>query len=141
MRPEFRILERELQNRILVLDGAMGTMIQRFRLGEDDFRGRRFCDHPVPLNGNNDLLSLTAPELIRDIHNSFLGAGSDIIETNTFNANPVSQADYKTQDLTYELNVESARIALECAREYSGKTPGKPRFVAGSIGPTNRSPV
>ncbi|MFC1556763.1 methionine synthase [candidate division KSB1 bacterium] len=139
MRPEFRILERELQNRILVLDGAMGTMIQRFRLGEDDFRGRRFCDHPVPLNGNNDLLSLTAPELIRDIHNSFLGAGSDIIETNTFNANPVSQADYKTQDLTYELNVESARIALECAREYSGKTPGKPRFVAGSIGPTNKT--
>jgi 5-methyltetrahydrofolate--homocysteine methyltransferase len=128
-----------LETHILLLDGAMGTMIQRYKLSEEDYRGERFKDHPGDLKGNNDLLSLTQPDIIREIHEAYLEAGSDIIETNTFNATSVSQSDYGTQELVYEINFESARIAAEAASKYSRQTPGKPRFVAGSIGPTNKT--
>ncbi|NTU87091.1 MAG: methionine synthase [Chlorobiaceae bacterium] len=128
-----------LDQRILVLDGAMGTMIQRHKLQEADYRGRRFAAHDHPLIGNNDILVLTQPDIIYAIHCDFLEAGSDIIETNTFNANPISQADYNAVELIKELNVEAARLARKAADEYSAKTPDKPRFVAGSIGPTNKT--
>ncbi|NTW50720.1 MAG: dihydropteroate synthase, partial [Chlorobiales bacterium] len=131
----FKLLEK----RILVLDGAMGTLIQRHKLTEEDFRGERFKDHSHPLKGNNDLLVLTQPKIIRDIHARFLEAGADIIETCTFNATTISQADYQTQSLTYELNVAAAKLAREAADEYTAKNPDKPRFVAGSIGPTNKT--
>lgn len=128
-----------LEKRILVLDGAMGTMIQRHKLQEADYRGERFASHDHPLIGNNDILVLTRPDIIYAIHCDFLEAGSDIIETNTFNANPISQADYNAVELIKELNVEAARLARKAADEYSAKTPDKPRFVAGSIGPTNKT--
>ncbi len=128
-----------IERKVLVLDGAMGTMIQGYHLEEDDFRGERFADHPCPLKGNNDLLSLTKPSVIREIHEQYLEAGADIIETNTFNANRISMADYRMEDLVYEMNVASARLASEAARLYTDKTPEKPRFVAGSMGPTSKS--
>ncbi len=141
MSPEDRCrwLEQRLRERILVLDGAMGTMIQSYRLREADFRGQRFADHPCNLEGNNDLLSLTRPEIIQAIHLAYLQAGADIIETNSFNSTSVSQADYQMQDLVYELNFESARLARECAHQISIQEPEKPRFVAGVLGPTNRT--
>ncbi|MDV3239760.1 MAG: methionine synthase, partial [Gammaproteobacteria bacterium] len=126
-----------LQNRILILDGAMGTMIQTYKLSEADYRGERFKDWPCDLKGNNDLLSLTQPKIIGDIHRAYLEAGADIIETNTFNSTAISMADYQQQELVYELNFESARLARAAADAYS--TPDKPRFVAGVLGPTNRT--
>lgn len=128
-----------LQKRILVLDGAMGTMIQGYNLSENDFRGSRFPDVQNDLKGNNDLLSITQPNIIREIHCKFLSAGADLLETNTFNANPISQADYNLQDLSYELNVASAQVAREAADEFTRQNPEKPRFVAGAIGPTNKT--
>jgi 5-methyltetrahydrofolate--homocysteine methyltransferase len=128
-----------LEQRILVLDGAMGTMIQRHKLQETDYRGTRFAAHSHPLIGNNDILVLTRPDIIYALHCDFLEAGSDIIETNTFNANPISQADYNASDLVKELNIEAARLARRAADEYTARTPDKPRFVAGSIGPTNKT--
>ena len=127
------------EERILVLDGAMGTMIQRYKLNEADYRGDRFQDFDQDLKGNNDLLSITRPEIIASIHKEYLDAGADIIETNTFNANGISQEDYNLSSLTYELNYESAKIAKEACIEYTKKNPDKPRFVAGAIGPTNRT--
>jgi 5-methyltetrahydrofolate--homocysteine methyltransferase len=128
-----------LKKRILVLDGAMGTMIQRYELAEEDFRGEVLKDHKSPLKGNNDLLSLTRPEIILDIHKAYFEAGADIAETNTFNANAISQADYGTENLVYKMNVDSAKLAREAADYYTGLEPDKPRFVAGSLGPTNRT--
>lgn len=130
---------KSIEGKILVLDGAMGTMIQGYPLEEKDFRGERFTDHPNPLKGNNDLLSLTQPAIIREIHEQYLEAGADIIETNTFNANRISMADYQLEELVYEMNFKSAKLATEAARLYTEKTPGKPRFVAGAIGPTSKS--
>ncbi|GIV58186.1 MAG: methionine synthase [Rhodothermaceae bacterium] len=139
MPASFDTLADLLRRRILVLDGAMGTMIQRHHLTEDDFRGARFADHGQPLRGNNDLLSLTRPDVIRDVHRAYLDAGADLIETNTFNATSISQADYGTEALAYELNVAAARLAREAADEYTRRTPEKPRFVAGAIGPLNKA--
>jgi 5-methyltetrahydrofolate--homocysteine methyltransferase len=132
-------LTSALADRILILDGAMGTMIQRHKLTEKDFRGERFKDHPKDLQGNNDLLILTRPDVIREIHGQYLAAGADIIETNTFSSTTVAQADYLLEHVAYELNVEGARIARAVADEWTAKTPDRPRFVAGSIGPTNRT--
>lgn len=128
-----------LKERILVLDGAMGTMLQRYKFSEADFRGERFRDWPMPLQGNNDLLSLTQPRAIAEIHRNYLEAGADILETNTFSSTRIGMADYCMEDLVYDLNYESARIAVEVAREFSAREPDKPRFVAGSIGPTNKT--
>ncbi len=128
-----------LEKRILVLDGAMGTMIQQHPLEEADFRSTRFNDHPCPLKGNNDLLSLTQPEIIKSIHRAYFDAGADIVETNTFSSTSIGMADYQMESLAYELNFESAKIAKEVAEEYRDKTPDQPRYVAGSIGPTNRT--
>jgi len=130
---------QEIQKRILVLDGAMGTMLQEYKFTEEDFRGERFKDFPIPLKGNNDLLSITQPEVIKTIHSKFFEAGADIVETNTFSGTTIAMADYQMEDLVYELNYESAKIAKEVADEYTQKKPEKPRFVAGSIGPTNRT--
>jgi 5-methyltetrahydrofolate--homocysteine methyltransferase len=127
-----------LRERILVLDGAMGTMIQRYTLEEADFRGERFKDHAHPLKGNNDLLSITRPDVIAAIHREYLEAGADIIETNTFSSNSIAQADYGLQAICYELNLEAARLARSVANEVTAKNPEKPRFVAGAIGPTNK---
>ncbi|WP_460974663.1 methionine synthase [Spirosoma knui] len=127
-----------LQERILVLDGAMGTMIQRYNLTDADYRGERFKDFPHDIKGNNDLLSITKPVVIQEIHRKYLDAGADIIETNTFSSTTVAMADYYMEDLVYELNYESARIAKEVADEYTRQNPEKPRFVAGAMGPTNR---
>jgi 5-methyltetrahydrofolate--homocysteine methyltransferase len=132
-------ISRILGQRVLLLDGAMGTMIQQYRLQEEDYRGDRFRDHGSELKGNNDLLSLTRPDVIREIHEAYLEAGSDIIETNTFNATFISQADYHCEAFVYEINLEAARIAAEAARKYTAMTPDQPRFVAGSIGPTNKT--
>ncbi len=132
-------LQKLAQQRILLLDGAMGTMIQRYQLDEAAFRGDRFQDHPVSLKGNNDLLCLTQPDIIAEIHHAYLAAGADIIETNTFNANAISQADYRTEGLAYEINRAAAAIARQVADEWSARTPDKPRFVAGALGPTNRT--
>jgi 5-methyltetrahydrofolate--homocysteine methyltransferase len=128
-----------LQTRVLVLDGAMGTMIQRHKLTDADFRGTRFASHPHDLKGNSDVLVLTRPDVIGGIHREYLEAGADIIETNTFNGNAVSQADYALEPFVYEINLEGARLARAAADEYTAKTPGKPRFVAGSMGPANRT--
>ena len=127
------------EERILVLDGAMGTMIQRHKLGEAEYRGDRFADWPHDLKGNNDLLSLSQPEIIKDIHRAYLEAGADIIETNTFNSTRISMADYHMEDLVPEINRESARLAREAAEEFTAKDPTKPRLVAGSMGPTNKT--
>lgn len=128
-----------IKSRILVLDGAMGTMLQRYNFAEEDFRGERFADFPHPLKGNNDLLSLTQPQAIKDVHRQYFEAGADIVETNTFSGTTIGMADYHLEDIVYELNYESARIAREAADEFTAKDPSKPRFVAGSIGPTNRT--
>ena len=132
-------IEKELKKRILVLDGAMGTMLQAYKFSEEDFRGERFKDYPTPLQGNNDLLSITQPEAIKTIHGKYFEAGADIIETNTFSGTTIAMADYQLEDLVYELNFQSAKIAKEVATEFTLKEPHKPRFVAGSIGPTNRT--
>ena len=132
-------IKKDLENRILVLDGAMGTMIQNHNLVEEDFRGSRFKKHPCSLKGNNDLLSITQPKIIKEIHLEYLKAGADIIETNTFSSTSIGMADYQMEDLAYELNYESAKIAREAANFYSEKTPEKKRYVAGSIGPTNKT--
>ena len=128
-----------LKSRILVLDGAMGTMIQRHKFSEEDYRGERFKDYSQPLQGNNDLLSITQPEAILDIHRKYFEAGADIAETNTFSSTSIAMADYAMEDLVYELNFASARLARQAADEFSAKNPDKPRFVAGSMGPTNRT--
>jgi 5-methyltetrahydrofolate--homocysteine methyltransferase len=128
-----------IKNRILVLDGAMGTMLQAYKFSEEDFRGERFKEYPIPLQGNNDLLSITQPEAIKTIHASYFEAGADIIETNTFSGTTIAMADYQMEDLVYELNYQSAKIAKEVAQEYTAREPNKPRFVAGAIGPTNRT--
>ncbi len=133
------LLKDLIAQRIMMLDGAMGTMIQTFKLEEKDFRGERFADFPHDLKGNNDLLSLTRPDVIYSIHRDYLEAGADVIETNTFNATSVSMADYHMEDLVYELNVAAAKLACEAAREIEAKTPDKPRFVAGVIGPTTKT--
>lgn len=132
-------LESALNDRILVMDGAMGTMIQRYTLDEGDFRGDLFADHHRPMKGNNDLLSLTRPDVIRAIHEEYLAAGADILETNTFSATSIAQADYAAEAHVLEMNRASARLAREAADRYSAKTPSKPRFVAGALGPTNVS--
>lgn len=132
-------LKKILEEKILVLDGAMGTMIQNHNLTEKDFRGERFKDYQHDLKGNNDLLSITQPDIIKGIHRAYFEAGADIIETNTFNANSISQADYQMQDLAYELNYESAKIAKEVAEEFNSKDKSKQRFVAGALGPTNKT--
>lgn len=131
-------IEEILSERILVLDGAMGTMIQQHQLEEKDFRGVRFKDHEHPLKGNNDLLSITRPDIIKDIHRKYFEAGADIVETNTFSGTSIAQADYHLEDAVYDINYESAKIAREVADEFTAKEPRKPRFVAGSMGPTNR---
>lgn len=128
-----------LKERILVLDGAMGTMIQRHKLEEEDFRSEALKNHPHPLKGNNDLLSLSRPDIIKDIHAQYYAAGADIAETNTFSGTTIAQADYHLEHLVYELNFKSAKIAREVADEFTAREPNKPRFVAGSMGPTNRT--
>lgn len=134
--PDIRDL---LKDRILILDGAMGTMLQRHSFEEADFRGERFKDHPVPVQGNNDLLSLTQPQAIAEVHALYFEAGADIVETNTFSGTTIAMADYNMEDLVYELNFESARIAREVADRFTAKQPEKPRFVAGAMGPTNKT--
>jgi 5-methyltetrahydrofolate--homocysteine methyltransferase len=132
-------INEELKKRILVLDGAMGTMLQRYNFSEEDYRGERFKDYPSSLKGNNDLLSLTQPQAIADVHAKYFEAGADIVETNTFSGTTIGMADYDMEDLVYELNYESAKIAKQVAEEFTKANPVKPRFVAGSIGPTNRT--
>ena len=132
-------IQKEIKKRILVLDGAMGTMLQRNKFEEEDFRGERFKDFPYPLKGNNDLLSLTQPEAVKEVHRLYFQAGADIVETNTFSGTTIGMADYHMEDLVYELNYQSAKIAREVADEFTAKNPERPRFVAGSIGPTNRT--
>lgn len=132
-------IQEILEKRILVLDGAMGTMIQRHILSEEDFRGEAFKDHQYSLKGNNDLLSITRPDIIKDIHWEYFKAGADIAETNTFSSTTIAQADYHLEDAVYELNYQSAKIAREVADEFTAAEPDKPRFVAGSIGPTNKT--
>lgn len=132
-------IEQLLKERILILDGAMGTVIQQYKLTEEDYRGERFRDFHKDVRGNNELLNLTRPEIIKEIHSRYFAAGSDIVETNTFNAQSISMADYDMQDLSRELNLEAARLAREAADEATAANPSKPRFVAGAIGPTNRS--
>jgi 5-methyltetrahydrofolate--homocysteine methyltransferase len=132
-------IRQEIEKRILVLDGAMGTMLQQYKFSEEDFRGERFKNFHIPLQGNNDLLSITQPKAIKEIHAKYLEAGADIIETNTFSGTSIAMADYQLESIVYELNYQSAKIAKEVADEFSLKTPEKPRFVAGSIGPTNKT--
>ena len=133
------LFKQQLSQRILFLDGAMGTMIQSYKLEEKDYRGERFAQWDVDLKGNNDLLSLTQPDIIKAIHSAYFEAGSDIVETNTFNSTSISMADYHMESLAYELNLESARVARQAADKYTAKTPEKPRFVAGVLGPTART--
>ncbi|WP_419868916.1 homocysteine S-methyltransferase family protein [Chryseobacterium sp. CT-SW4] len=132
-------LYKALSERILILDGAMGTMLQRYKFEEEDYRGERFKDYPYLVKGNNDLLSLTQPHAIEAVHRKYLEAGADIIETNTFSGTTIAMADYHMEDLVYELNYESAKIARKVCDEFTAKDPEKPRFVAGSIGPTNKT--
>lgn len=132
-------LEKAASERILIIDGAMGTMIQRHKLEEADYRGQRFADWPRDVKGNNDLLVLTQPKIIGDIHEQYLAAGADLIETNTFNAQRISMADYGMEELSAEINFEAARIARAAADKYTKQTPEKPRFVCGAVGPTNRT--
>ncbi|SFT90082.1 5-methyltetrahydrofolate--homocysteine methyltransferase [Lishizhenia tianjinensis] len=133
------LIGRLLEERLLVLDGAMGTMIQRHKLTEDDFRKNWFENHEASLKGNNDLLSLTRPDIIKEIHSQYFEAGADICETNTFSGTTIAQADYHLEDFVDDINYYSANLAREIADEFTAKEPGKPRFVAGSIGPTNRT--
>ncbi|HEV8325149.1 MAG TPA: methionine synthase [Myxococcota bacterium] len=139
MNDSLPVLERIVQERLLVLDGAMGTMIQRRGLSEADFRGERFRDHPRDLKGDNDLLVLTRPDVIADIHDAYLAAGADLIETNTFNSTSIAQADYGLEAVVYEMNAAAARLARAAADAWTARTPDRPRFVAGAIGPTNRA--
>lgn len=132
-------IKLEIQKRILVLDGAMGTMLQAYKFTEDDYRGDRFKDYPSSLKGNNDLLSLTQPEGIAEVHRKYFEAGADIVETNTFSGTSIAMADYNMENLVYELNYESAKIAKRVADEFTKANPSHPRFVAGSIGPTNKT--
>ena len=132
-------LEDALKERILIIDGAMGTMIQRHKLEEKDYRGERFRDWPSDLKGNNDLLCLTQPDIIEGIHREYLEAGADIIETNTFNSQAISMADYHMEALAYEINVAAARIAKKAASDFTAQNPQKPRFVAGAIGPMSKT--
>lgn len=132
-------IQEILKKRILVLDGAMGTMIQRYKLDEDDFRNTELQDHPSPLKGNNDLLGLTRPEILKEIHATYFEAGADIAETNTFSGTTIAQADYGLEHMVHQINYESARIAREVADEFTAREPEKPRFVAGSMGPTNKT--
>ena len=132
-------INNELKEKILVLDGAMGTMLQEYNFSEEDFRGERFKDYPSSLKGNNDLLSLTQPKAIAEVHAKYFEAGADIVETNTFSGTTIAMADYNMEELVYELNFESARIAKEVADKFTKANPEKPRFVAGSIGPTNKT--
>ena len=132
-------LEDLLSQKILILDGAMGTMLQEYKFTEEDFRGKAFADWPVPLQGNNDLLSLTQPQAIAAIHRKYFEAGADIVETNTFSGTRIAMADYQMQDLVYELNYQSAKIARQVADEVTAADPSKPRFVAGAMGPTNKT--
>ena len=132
-------IEDLLSKKILILDGAMGTMLQEYKFTEADFRGSRFTNWPVPLQGNNDLLSITQPQAIAEIHRKYFLAGADIVETNTFSGTSIAMADYQMQELVYELNYESARIAKEVAQAVTAEDPQKPRFVAGAIGPTNKT--
>ncbi len=134
-----KALEKAASERILIIDGAMGTMIQRHKLDEAGYRGTRFKDWPRDIKGNNDVLVLTQPKIIQDIHEQYLAAGADIIETNTFNAQRISMADYGMEDLSYEINVAAAKLARAAADKYTKLTPDKPRFVAGAVGPTNRT--
>ncbi|MBD9552716.1 methionine synthase [Pantoea sp. PNT01] len=132
-------LHQQLAQRIMVLDGGMGTMIQSYRLEEEDYRGSRFADWPCDLKGNNDLLVLSKPDVIREIHDAYLAAGADILETNTFNATSIAMADYQMESLSAEINYEAARLARACADAWTAKTPERPRYVAGVLGPTNRT--
>ena len=138
-KPSWMALEKAASERILIIDGAMGTMIQRRKLGEEHYRGELFADHSKDVKGNNDLLVLTQPKVIEDIHSEYLAAGADIIETNTFDAQRISLADYHMDDLAYEMNVAAAKLARRAADAWTAKTPEKPRFVAGAVGPTNRT--
>lgn len=139
MQNKTELLKQLLDTRILLLDGAMGTMIQRYKLSEDDFRSERFKDHQCDLKGNNDILCLTKPEIIKEIHSAYLEAGSDIIETNTFNGTSISQADYNMSNLAYEINFQAAKLAKEACEEFTKRDPSKPRFAAGALGPTNKT--
>lgn len=132
-------LKEILEQRIVILDGAMGTMIQRYKLSEEGYRGVKFKDHPTSLKGCNDLLCLTQPNIVREIHEAYLEAGADMIETNTFNATSISLADYQLESFAYEINLAAAKIAKEAAQKFSALTPDKPRFVAGALGPTNKT--
>ncbi len=132
-------IQEILKDRILVLDGAMGTMIQEYNFSEEDYRGEQFKDFHLSVKGNNDMLSLTKPEAIKEIHRKYLEVGTDIIETNTFSSTTIAMADYEMEDYVYEINFQSAKIAKEVTDEFRIKDPSKPRFVAGSIGPTNRT--
>jgi 5-methyltetrahydrofolate--homocysteine methyltransferase len=134
-----KALHAAARERILIMDGAMGTMIQDYKLDEAGYRGERFADHRKDVKGNNDLLVLTQPEIIRKIHEQYLEAGADILETNTFNAQRISLADYAMEPLAYEINFEAAKIARAAADRWSALTPDRPRWVAGAIGPTNRT--
>jgi 5-methyltetrahydrofolate--homocysteine methyltransferase len=138
-KPSWAALEEAASKRILIIDGAMGTMIQRHKLNEEHYRGERFADHSKDVQGNNDLLVLTQPQVIEEIHGEYLAAGADLIETNTFNAQRISLADYHMEELGYEMNVAAAKLARSAADAWSAKTPDKPRFVAGAVGPTNRT--
>ncbi|WPY98085.1 homocysteine S-methyltransferase family protein [Christiangramia sp. OXR-203] len=132
-------IEELLSQKILILDGAMGTMLQEYKFSEEDFRGKRFADWPISLKGNNDLLSLTQPEAIATIHRKYFDAGADIVETNTFSGTTIAMADYQMEEFVYELNFESARIAKAVAEQVTAEDPSKPRFVAGAMGPTNKT--
>ncbi len=132
-------IEEILSQKIVILDGAMGTMLQDYQFSEEDFRGKRFADWPVSVKGNNDLLSITQPEAIADVHRKYFEAGADIVETNTFSGTTIAMADYQMEELVYELNYESAKIAKKVAEEVTAENPEKPRFVAGAMGPTNKT--
>ena len=134
-----KTISQVVSERILILDGAMGTMIQQYNLKEEDFRGERFAHIPGQLKGNNDLLCLTRPDVIQDIHRKYLEAGADIIETNTFSSTTVSMADYHVEEYVREMNLAAVKLARDLADEYTAKNPDKPRFVAGSVGPTNKT--
>lgn len=132
-------IREEIQKRILILDGAMGTMLQAYKFSENDFRGKQFTNHASPLKGNNDLLSITQPQAIKEVHAAYFEAGADIVETNTFSATTIAMEDYNLEHIVYDLNYQSAKIAKEVADEFTKNNPQKPRFVAGAIGPTNRT--
>ncbi|HRP85880.1 MAG TPA: homocysteine S-methyltransferase family protein, partial [Saprospiraceae bacterium] len=136
--PKYKQIKEILQQRIMIIDGAMGTMIQQHKLTENDFRGTRFADAQKDIKGNNEVLSLIRPDIIEAIHKAYLEAGADIIETNTFSANAISQADYDMESLCYEMNLASAQIARKAADEQTSLTPDRPRFVAGAMGPTTK---